>query len=121
LTHHVNVQHFYVGEKIESEVVDHGIGATLKLPGKQEELISTAMAAAPSKPVVVILFTTSPKNGEAFNFMVPAAAACVRACVCVCVACSVAASVGAQPRVLDRAAIVAVVVVTLDRTVDGGG
>jgi hypothetical protein len=61
--------------------------------------------------------------------MVPAAAACVRACVCVCVracvcvcvACSVAASVGAQPRLLDRAAIVAVVVVTLDRTVDGGG
>jgi hypothetical protein len=53
--------------------------------------------------------------------MVPAAAACVRARVCVCVACSVAASVGAQPRLLDRAAIVAVVVVTLDRTVDGGG
>lgn len=52
------------GEKIESEVVDHGIGATLKLPGQQEELISTAMAAAPSKPVVVILFTTSPKNGQ---------------------------------------------------------
>jgi hypothetical protein len=77
LTHHVNVQHYYVhvGEKIESEVVDHGIGATLKLPGKQEELISTAMAATPSKPVVVILFTTSPKNGEA---------SCVRACVCVC-------------------------------------
>ena len=25
------------GEKIESEVVDHGIGATLKLPGKQEQ------------------------------------------------------------------------------------
>jgi hypothetical protein len=82
LTHHVNVQHYYVGEKIESEVVDHGIGATLKLPGKQEELISTAMAAAPSKPVVVILFTTSPKNGEAFH-----GPCCyrVRACVCVCV------------------------------------
>ena len=51
------------GEKIESEIVDHGIGATLKLPGEQETLIATARAAAPSKPFVVILFTTSPKNG----------------------------------------------------------
>lgn len=51
------------GEKIESEIVDHGIGATLKLPGQQEKLIATAKAAAPGKPVVIILFTTSPKNG----------------------------------------------------------
>ena len=28
------------GEKIESEVVDHGIGATLKLPGKQEQCVA---------------------------------------------------------------------------------
>lgn len=51
------------GEKIESEVVDHGIGATLNLPGQQEKLIATAIAVAPAKPVVIILFTTSPKNG----------------------------------------------------------
>jgi beta-glucosidase len=50
------------GEKIESEVVDHGIGATLKLPGQQEAMM--ALGFASNKPVVVLTFTTSPKNGE---------------------------------------------------------
>ena len=42
--------------------VDHGIGATLALPGKQAEVVELALAS--KKPVVVLLFTTSPKNGD---------------------------------------------------------
>ena len=34
------------GEKIESEVVDHGIGATLKLPGKQEQCVAPALLSS---------------------------------------------------------------------------
>ena len=52
------------GEKVESEVVDHGIGATLALPGQQGRLIEMGLAAkGKGKRVVVLLFTTSPKKG----------------------------------------------------------
>ena len=49
------------GEKIESEVANGAIGATLQLPGKQSALIDLGLASG--KQVVVLIFTASPKNG----------------------------------------------------------
>ena len=49
------------GEPVESETVNDGIGATIHLPGMQEQLVASGLAS--KKKVVVVLFTTSPKNG----------------------------------------------------------
>ena len=49
------------GEPVESETAHDGIGATISLPGMQEQLVASALASG--KKVVVVLFTTSPKNG----------------------------------------------------------
>lgn len=53
------------GEKIESEVVHPPHGPSLKLPGQQEALLQ--MGIASGKPVIVLIFTTSPKNGAWMN------------------------------------------------------
>jgi hypothetical protein len=54
------------GEPVESEV-GHNAHPTLELPGKQSQLVTDAISAARRSnsggKVVVVLFTTSPKNG----------------------------------------------------------
>ena len=49
------------GEKIESEVANGAIGATLDLPGQQSALIDIGLDTG--KQVIVLIFTASPKNG----------------------------------------------------------